>query len=97
MLIKCTLSVPFESLEDFARHFSELSPLPEYIIKKGPYSSKKEGRAYKTILIYEVDGSRLIQAWGEISRQLDSLRCFPGFSLSAHVLKMREGKAIHTI
>jgi len=97
MFIKCTLSVPLESHEDFARQFSELSPLPEYIIRKGPYSNNMEGRAHTIILIYEVDGSRLVQAWGEISRQLDSLRRFPGFSLSAHLLKMREGKTVHTM
>jgi len=97
MFIKCTLSVPLESLDDFARQFSELPPLPEYIIKKSPYSNSKEGRAHKIILIYEVDGPRLVQAWGEISRQLDSLGRFPGFSLSAHILKMREGKTVHTM
>ena len=97
MFIKCTLSVPLQSLEDFARQFSELSPLPEYISKKGPYSNDKKGRAHKIILIYEVDGSRLVQAWGEILRQLGSLRRFPGFSLSAHILKMREGITVHTM
>ena len=97
MFIKCTLSVPWESLADFARQFSELTALPEYIVKKGPYSNNEKGKAHKIILIYEVDGSRMVQAWGEISRQLDSLRRFPGFSLSAHILKTREGKTVHTM
>jgi hypothetical protein len=97
MFIKCILSVPLEGLEDFAGQFPGLSPLPKHIFKKGPYSGKNEERTHKVILIYEVDGSRLVQAWGEISRQLDSLRCFPGFSISAHLLKMREGQTVHTM
>ena len=97
MFIRCTLSLALESLADFSRQFSKLSPLPEYIIEKGPYSNNQKDGAHEITLIYEVDGSRLVQAWGEISGQLDSLRRLPGFSLSAHILKMREGKTAHLV
>ncbi len=43
MLIKCSFLLPRESFRDYLRQFSDSPPLPEYIIKTGPYVNNKEG------------------------------------------------------
>lgn len=87
MVIKCALSVSLESIKYYARQFSELPPLPDYINKKGPYVNNKEGAAHQIITIYEFDISKFTEAWECISKELDVFRCIPGFTLSVHVSK----------
>jgi hypothetical protein len=95
MIIKCTLSVSQESIKYYAKQFSDLPPLPEYIIKKGPYVNNKEGAPHQIIILYEFDRSKLAEAWENILKQIDSLRGVPGFALSAHMLqKGREVKQL---
>jgi len=89
MVIRCTVSVAQKSLQDCVRLFSEFPPLPEYIARKGPDVHNAEGAAHEIIVMYEFDGLRLAEAWGDISKQFDSFRSIPGFVLSAHVLNKR--------
>ena len=84
MVIKCALSVPAESIKDYARQFSELPPLPEYISKKGPYVNNKEGAAHQIITLYHLNKSKLMEAQEVIFKHLGSLRSLPGIILSAH-------------
>lgn len=93
VVIKCTLSVSLKTIKYYARQFSELPPLPEYINKKGPYVNNKEGAAHQMIILYKFDRSKLREAWTNILKQIDSLHGVPGFALSAHMLeKGREVK-----
>ncbi len=85
MIIKCALSVPKESIKFYARQFSELPPLPEYISKKGPYITDQEGAAHQIIIIFHFNKSKLREAQELISKNLGSLWGFPGFRLSAHI------------
>lgn len=87
MIIKCTLSVSLESIKYYGRQFSELPPLPEYIMKKGPYVNNQEGRAHQLITIYEFDVMKFTEAWDCISKQLEPFRRIPGFTLSVCILK----------
>ena len=87
MMIRCTFSVPFEKIRDYAREFSELSSLPEYITKRGPYIKESAGRYSKIIISYDFDKSRLAEAWEMISKQFDIFHGLPGFALSAHILE----------
>jgi hypothetical protein len=91
MVIKCTFSIPLESIRDYARKFTDLPPLPEYIIKRGPYIKEAVGAGNQIITMYEFDKSKLSEAWDNISKQLDVFRGIPGFSLSAHVLAKGKG------
>ena len=93
VVIKCTLSFSLESIKYYATQFSELPPLPEYIIKKGPYVNNKEGADQQIIILYKFERSKLREAWTNILQQMDSLHGVPKFALSAHVLeKGREVK-----
>jgi len=85
MIIKCALSVPEDSIGFYARQFSELPPLPDYITKKGPYINNKEGAAHQIITVYHFSKFKLSEAQEFIFRHLDPLRGLPGFSLSAHI------------
>ena len=51
MVIKCTLSFSLENIQYHATQFSELPPLPEYIIKNGPYVNNKEGTDQQIIIL----------------------------------------------
>jgi hypothetical protein len=84
MVIKCTLSVPLESIKNYARQLSELPPLPDYINRKGPYMNIREGGNHQIIIIYKIDKSKFGEARENISKQLRSLDGLPEFTLSAH-------------
>ena len=85
MLIKCSFLLSRESVRDYLRQFSDSPPLPEYIIKKGPYTNNSKGAFYQIIILYKFDKSKFAVARECISQQLGSLRGLPGFTLSAHI------------
>ena len=87
MMIRCTFSVPLERIKDYTREVSELSSLPHYITKRGPYIKEAAGSDSKIIIVYEFEKSKSAEVWETISRQLDTFRSIPGFALSAHILE----------
>jgi hypothetical protein len=87
MMIRCTFSIPFEKIRGYAREFSELSSLPEYITKRGPYIREVAGELSKIIISYDFQKARLVEAWEVISKQLDRFHGLPGFALSAHIVE----------
>jgi hypothetical protein len=86
VIIKCAFSIPLEGIREQARKVIGLSPMPGYITKRGPYIKENGGTGDQVIVIYEFDKSKLSEAWEIISKQLDTLRGVPGFTLSAHLL-----------
>ena len=86
MIIRCTFSVPLERIRDYAKEVSRLCPLPEYITRRGPYIKETTGAGGKIIIFYEFEESKTVEAWETISKQVDTFRVIPGFSLSAHIL-----------
>ena len=90
MVIKCILSADIESIKYYAKHFSQLPPLPEHITKKGPYANNGEGVAHQIIILYEFDRSKLREAWTNILEQIDSLHGAPGLAISAHISEAGE-------
>ncbi len=85
-MIRCTFSVPFEIIKDYARKVSELSSLPEYITKRGPYIKEAPGGGTKIIIEYDFDRARFVEVWEVISKLFDRFYRVPGFALSAHIL-----------
>jgi hypothetical protein len=84
---KCIVSILLEGLGHHERELSRLSPLPEYIIKKGAYLKNEDERVPRqAILLYEFEKSRFPDAIRKISTQLDPFRNLPGFTYSAHLL-----------
>ena len=92
MIVRCTFSVPLERIRDYARQLSELSSLPEYITKRGPYIKEAAGAGSKIIIVYDFEKSRIVEVWETISKQLNRFRGIPGFALSAHILE--KGKEV---
>ena len=93
-MIRCTFSVPFEKIKDYAREVSEISSLPVYITKRGPYIKEDPGGVSKIIISYDFEKARLVEAWEVISKHFDRFfHGLPGFALSAHILgKSKEVK-----
>lgn len=93
MVIKCTLSVTPENIGYYARQSWEIIPLPEYIIKMGPYVNDQQAKDNQIITTYEFDQSKFAEAWEYISEELDAFRIIPEFDLSVSILdKGREVK-----
>lgn len=95
MLIRCTFSVPLQRIRVYTREVSEVSSLPEYIIKRGPYIKEAPGTSSEIIIIYEFDKAKIAEVWEYISKQLDILHGIPGFTFSAHILE--EGKEVRRV
>ena len=89
MIIKCSFLVSQESAMDERHEFANVPPLPEYIIKKGPYVNNNKGDLRQIIMVYQFNKANLAVAWECISKQLDCFRGFPGFTLSAHIYDPR--------
>ena len=86
MVIKCTFSIPLQSIRDYARQITKLPALPEYITKRGPYINDVAEASNQIITIYEFDKSMFAEACESISRQIDPFRGVPGFAFSAKLL-----------
>ena len=85
MLIKCSFLLPRESFRDYLGQCSDSPPLPEYILKTGPYVNNKGGSDHKIIILYKFDKSKFAEAWENISKQLGSFGALSGFTVSAHI------------
>jgi hypothetical protein len=86
MIIKCRFSIPLKAIGDYNRQAKSLPPLPEYIVKRGPYIDENKGAANQITTVYEFDKSLLPEAWANISKHLDVFRTVRGFTLSAQVM-----------
>ena len=89
MIIKCSFLVAQESGTDGCYEFANVPPLPEYIIKKGPYVNNNKGAPRQIIIVYQFHKAYFAVAWECISKQLDCFRGFSGFTLSAHIYDPR--------
>jgi hypothetical protein len=86
---KVSFSIPVKNIKEYARKVIALPPLPEYIIKKGPYIHE----VAKIMVVYEFDKGKIAEAWEIIRKHLDAFRSIPGFTLSAPILaRNKEGK-----
>ena len=83
MVIKCTLSVSLKNIGVYTGRLSGLPPLPGYITKRGPFIQGGAEGNDRIITIYEFDRSKLEDARGIISSQLDAFQDIPGFTFSA--------------
>lgn len=89
MLIKCTFLVPREPSRDFSKELSDLSPLPDYIVTKGPYLNDRRGGFQQIIIILKFPEPQFAGAQDCISKRLDRFRSLPAFTLSAHIYHPR--------
>ena len=82
-----SFSIPLENIKEYARKVIELPPLPEFIVKRGPYIHD----VVKIMVVYEFDKSKIEEAWEIISQHLDAFISIPGFTLHSHILEKGKG------
>ena len=83
MVIISQASYPAESVEEIAKRFVELPPLPDYITMKGPYISSLKGEGVQTIAVYEFeDQSKLADALTFVGSRIVPYYGVPGFTYS---------------
>lgn len=87
MIIKCSFSIPLKAIGDYNRQAKSLPPLPEYIVKRGPFIDESKGDGSQITTVYEFDKAMLPKAWANISKHLDVFRTVRGFTLSAKVME----------
>ena len=87
MGIKFSFSIPLKSIQEYAKKGLGLAPLPEYIMKRGPYIHKD----IKMMVLYEFDKANLAEAREVISKHVEAFQGIPGFSLHSHALEESEG------
>ncbi len=83
MDIICSFSTSREGIRRHVRQFIDLSPLPVFITKNGPYIKNEEGGKQEIIICYEFDKSKFAEAMENICKQLGSFRDVPEFVLFA--------------
>jgi len=84
VVIGFTLPVPLEEISSYVKKISELPPLPGYITKIGPFINNEVGNKNRIITLYDLDESRMIEAWDIIFKQVHIFRDLPGFTFFAH-------------
>lgn len=86
-MIQIRFSIPLKSIKEYCEKVVELSPLPGYISKRGPYIHD----AIKIMVVYEFENRKFAEGLEIISKQLDAFHSIPGFALSAHILEKGKG------
>jgi hypothetical protein len=74
------ISFPTDSSKEMGKRFMEISPLPTYITKKGPYFSGELATGIKAISIFEYDPSKMAEATQYISNYYAGYIGVPGYS-----------------
>ena len=86
MVIKCTHSVAPEKIGYYTRQPWETIPLPDYMVRMGPYVIDHQTKDNQIITIYEFDQSKFTEAYEYFSEQLEAFRMIPEFTLSVSIL-----------
>ena len=85
MVIIGMLSFPSEASKETGKRFQGLGPLPEYITMMGPYISSTKEEGIQTIVLYELEKSRLPEAFEIISNRYVNYHGVPGLTYSVQV------------
>ncbi len=92
MVVITMMSYPPESQSEIVKRFMELPPLPEGITMKGHYINTEVGEGIKTIVIYEVDQTKFVDAMIAIGSRYLRYYGVPGFTYSIQAwLEIKEG------
>jgi hypothetical protein len=85
MVIISIVSYPKESAKEMGKRMLEQPPLPAYITMKGPYASPEVGAGMKAIIIFELDKSKLLEAYEVIAARNTKYFGVPGFTFSQNI------------
>ena len=79
MVIVSTLSYPTENAKDIAKRFLEAPQIPDFIIRKGPYINSTIDKGITTLSVYELDKSKLGEAYEFLGNYMAIFFGVPGF------------------
>ena len=79
MVIVIQMSFPPESANQIAKRFIETPPLPEYMVRKGPYICSELTEGIRSLNIYEMDNERLTEGLVFLSDLMTVYFGVPGF------------------
>ena len=87
MVIKFTFPYSLKKTVDITKLLMALPNLPDYIVKKGPYTNNAVDEAHRSIvLLFEFDDSKFAEACRSIFRQMEDFYVIPGFTFSTQVM-----------
>lgn len=85
MIFICEVFYPFECTDEIVKRISDLPPLPDSIILKGPYARFISKKRIKSLSIYEFEDSEFLNAFEFIVRRLSSCENIDGFSYNIRI------------
>ena len=92
MVIVTNISFPAESAKQIGECFLKVSPLPEYLTRKGPYISSNNTDGVKSLSIYELDSDKLADGMNAVGEYLTGFFSVPGFAYEVKVnFEIEEG------
>jgi hypothetical protein len=87
LIIKITFPYSLKKTLDLTNQLLALPTLPDYIIKKGPYTNNAVDEAQRSLVVFfEFDDSKCAEACRSIFRQMEDFYIIPGFTFSTQIL-----------
>ena len=80
MVIVTTVSYPTERAKEMGERFLQVSPLPDFLSRKGPFFSSNTKRAVNSLSVYELDNDKLAEGMTAVSEYITGFFGIPGFS-----------------
>jgi hypothetical protein len=80
MVIITKTAYPTEAVNEIAKRFLELPPIPDYFVRRGPYVSAELGATITVMTIFELDKSKLAEGMEFISERMTQFFDIPGFT-----------------
>ena len=80
MVIVLNVSFPAESAKAVGECFLNVSPIPEYLTRRGPYLSSNNVDGVKSLSIFEVDNAKLADGLLAVGEYVTAFFDVPGFA-----------------
>jgi hypothetical protein len=80
MVIILNVSFPAESAKKVGECFLNVSPIPDYMTRRGPYLSSNNMDGVKSLSIFEVDNARLADGLLAVGEYVTAFFDVPGFA-----------------
>jgi len=85
MVIVTNVSFPTESAKEMGERFLQVSPLPEFLSRKGPFFSSNNTGGVNSLSVYELDNDKLAEGMIAVSEYITGFFGVPGFSYEVKV------------
>ena len=85
MVIVSNVSFPTESAKEMGERFLQVSPLPDFLSRKGPFFSSNNTGGVNSLSVYELDNDKLAEWMTAVSEYITGFFGVPGFSYEVKV------------